>query len=269
MKKNKLFITLLVLFSFELMGAEVNMLGTSSNSFETRLTDDANHLTLVYAAENGEGEYPIVGFRDDEPPCLPQRHGMVENQSAICGGELISQLIELAEDWNWFSTYIDGDPVELIAQLEESLGEYGIQIEQYIDGVTENQFDGSWFGDLDDIGMTTDKMYMIQVSADCTAELTGAPVDPSTVEITLAPNDWTWIGYPCSEEVDILVALSGLEPEVGDQIENFADGISEYQDDGTWFGMETFVPGQGYMYYSNSDEEKTFYFQTGSSKAKH
>jgi hypothetical protein len=33
---------------------------------------------------------------------------------------------------------------------------------------------------------------------------------------------------------------------------------------GTWVGdFDTMVPGRGYMYYSNSSEEKTLTFQTG------
>ena len=46
------------------------------------------------------------------------------------------------------------------------------------------------------------------------------------------------------------------------------DGVAEYLGDGFWYGIETLVPGQGYMYYSVSGEPKTLVFQTGRSKAK-
>jgi hypothetical protein len=174
--------------------------------------------------------------------------------------------IELAEGWNWISTYIEGDPVELLDMLKESLSENGIQIESQYDGLTENIGDGYWWGDLDEVGIMNESMYLIEVAAECTIELEGTAVDPADHEITLYP-EWTWIGFPCTEEVDIVVALSGLEAEEGDMIEG-PDGVAEYLGGGFWYGIETFVPGQGYMYFSNSDESKTLVFQTGRSKAK-
>jgi hypothetical protein len=67
--------------------------------------------------------------------------------------------------------------------------------------------------------------------------------------------------------VDIVIALSGLEAEEGDMIEG-ADGVAEYLGGGFWYGIETLVPGQGYMYYSASGEQKTLIIQRGRSKAK-
>ncbi len=178
----------------------------------------------------------------------------------------VTQTIELFEGWNWISTYIEGEPVELLDMLKESLSENGIQIESQYDGLTENIGDGYWWGDLDGVGIMNENMYLIEVAADCTVELEGPAVDPSDHEITLYP-EWTWIGFPCTEEVDIVVALSGLEAEEGDMIEG-PDGVAEYLGGGFWYGIETLVPGQGYMYYSASDESKTLVFQTGRSKAK-
>ena len=178
----------------------------------------------------------------------------------------VTQTIELFEGWNWISTYIEREPVELLDMLKESLSENGIQIESQYDGLTENIGDGYWWGDLDGVGIMNENMYLIEVAADCTVELEGTAVDPADHEITLYP-EWTWIGFPCTEEVDIVVALSGLEAEEGDMIEG-PDGVAEYLGGGFWYGIETFVPGQGYMYFSNSDESKTLVFQTGRSKAK-
>jgi hypothetical protein len=148
----------------------------------------------------------------------------------------------------------------MIQQLEEGLGDNGMQIESQYDGVTENIGDGYWWGDLDGVGIGNKNMYLIQAAADCEVELQGEYVDPSSQEITLYP-EWTWIGFPSSEEVDIVVALSGLEAEDGDMIEA-QDGVAEYLGDGFWWGIETLVPGEGYMYYSNGAEEKTFVFRT-------
>jgi hypothetical protein len=181
-------------------------------------------------------------------------------------GNVVVQTVALSEGWNWLSTYIEREPVELLDMLKESLSENGIQIESQYDGLTEKIGDGYWWGDLDEVGIMTESMYLIEVAADCTVELEGPAVDPADHEITLYP-EWTWIGFPCTEEVDIVVALSGLEAEEGDMIEG-PDGVAEYLGGGFWYGIETLVPGQGYMYYSASDESKTLVFQTGRSKAK-
>jgi hypothetical protein len=106
-------------------------------------------------------------------------------------------------------------------------------------------------------------MYMIEVVNDCTVELQGTPADPADYEIYIEPEQWTWIGYPCTVEQDIAAALADFEPEEGDQIQ--AGNIMTEFDGEEWFGdFETLVPGQGYMYYSNSDETKILVIQTGS-----
>jgi hypothetical protein len=177
-----------------------------------------------------------------------------------------AQRITLTAGWNWISTYIEGDPVELLDMLKECLSGNGIQIESQSDGLTENIGDGYWWGDLDGVGIMNESMYLIEVASDCTVELYGSIVDPADHEITLYP-EWTWIGFPCSEEVDVVVALCSFEAEEGDMIEG-QNGVAEYLGDGYWWGIETLVPGQGYMYYSASGEPKTLIIQKGRSKAK-
>ena len=167
----------------------------------------------------------------------------------------VTQTVELVEGWNWFSTYIDlGDPVTLLEMLEEGLGENGVEIQSYDDNTEFN--DGEWFGGLDESGITNDKTFMILVSNDCTFELEGPVVDPTTVSITLH-NGWNWIGFPFDHEVEIAVAFADFNAEEGDVIQTSTEQ-TEFDGD-EWFGdIETLIPGVGYMYYSNSTEIKTF-----------
>jgi hypothetical protein len=70
--------------------------------------------------------------------------------------------------------------------------------------------------------------------------------------------------------VDVNVALSGLEAEEGDMIETLygEEGGMIFYLGGTWVGdFDTMIPGRGYMYFSNSEQEKTLVFQTAA-KAK-
>ena len=204
-----------------------------------------------------------VQAQNFEGPCLPSAHGLNGHQSAFCGST-VTQTIELVEGWNWFSTYVElDDPVELLNMLEEGMGDSGIQIENVIDGINMNVGDGYWAGDLDGTGLLNEHMYMIEVSEDITVELQGPATNPESHEITLYPGDFSWIGFPCAEEVDVNVALAGLEAEEGDYIENNELGIIYYY--GEWMGdFDTMIPGRGYMYYSNSTQPKTLIFSTTS-----
>ena len=158
----------------------------------------------------------------------------------------VTQTVELTEGWNWFSTYIElEDPVELLNMLQEGMGDTGIQIENVIDGINMNVGDGYWAGDLDGTGLLNEHMYMIEVSEGITVELQGPATNPESHEITLYPEDFSWIGFPCAEEVDVNVALAGLEAEDGDYIENDELGIVFYYG-GVWIGdFDTMIPGRG------------------------
>ena len=169
----------------------------------------------------------------------------------------VSQTVTLVEGWNWFSTYIDlGDPVALLDMLKEGLGENGVEIQSYDDNT--EYYDGEWFGGLDESGITNDKTFLILVSNDCTFELEGPVVDPTTVSITLH-NGWNWIGFPFDHEVEIAVAFADFDAEEGDVIQTCNDQ-TEFDGD-EWFGdIETLLPGQGVMYFSNSAEPKQLVF---------
>jgi hypothetical protein len=183
----------------------------------------------------------------------------------------VTQTVELVEGWNWFSTYIElEDPIELLEMLEEGLGESGIQIESVVDGVNMNAGD-MWVGDLMSIGLMNEHMYMIEVTEAVTFELQGPATNPEAHPITIYPDDWSWIGYPCAEEVDVNVALADFPAEDGDMIESIDDGMIFYDSEsGIWVGdFDTMIPGRGYMYLYNGSDEQTLVFRTeGEAKAK-
>ena len=172
---------------------------------------------------------------------------------------LPTQTFELTAGWNWISTYIDMNEVDGLRMLEEKLGDYGVSIATF-DDAADYFGDGFWLG-LEDYMWTNGEMIMVEVNEDCTVTLEGPVVDPTTVEITINPGEWTWIGFPIATEMDINEALSNFEPEFLDVFANSSD-ITEYM--GEWFGdFDTLIPGQGYMYYSNKDYEDTLIYNTG------
>ena len=170
-----------------------------------------------------------------------------------------TQTIELKAGWNWVSFYVEkDDPVDLLVELEEALGD---KAEMISSSEISTEYDGEeWFGDLDFEGLTNEQMYMILVNEDCTVQLQGIPANPADHVITIKPG-WNWIGYPSSEEVDVMEALADFEAVEEDALAS-PDGITEF-DGEEWFGdFDAMIPGQGYMYLSNSDEEKELEFQT-------
>ena len=175
----------------------------------------------------------------------------------------VVQTIELTAGYNWVSFYVEtGDPVELLDMLKTSLGDNGLSIEANGLGTI---YDGvEWFGDLDYEGIYNEQMYLIEVNDDCTVELQGTPADPANYEFYIQPG-YNWVGFPSSVEVSVVDALADFEAEEEDMIEG-PDGVLYYW--GEWQGeFETFVPGHGYFYYSNSTTPKTLVFQLGT-KAK-
>jgi hypothetical protein len=172
----------------------------------------------------------------------------------------VTQTLELTEGWNWISSYIEmDDPVDLLLMLEEGLNGNGTVIKNA--DYTTSYEDEEWFGDLDDEGIMNEQMYKVYVIADCEVELQGMPADPANHTITIV-HGWNWIGFPCSETVSIEDALADFEAEEGDILKT-SESTTNFED-GEWFGdIEEMVPGQGYMYYSNSEEEKELTFLTG------
>ena len=206
-----------------------------------------------------------VSATPDNPEIMIPVHALLGNQDAATLISTLTQTITLSEGWNWVSLYITADsPVALLDMLKEGLGDNALQIQASNGGVTE--FDGEdWFGDLDDEGISNEQAYWIETSAACTVELTGVPAVVDEYEITINPG-WNWIGFPSAEPIDVADALANFDAEETDQIQ-CNDATSTEFDGEEWFGdLETFTPGQGYKYYSASDETKILVFTTAAKK---
>lgn len=171
-----------------------------------------------------------------------------------------NQTNELAEGWNWFSTYIEMDGVNGLDMLKESLNGNGLQIKSRVDGYVEYE-DNEWDGTLD--GITNEQMYMIQVNAACSVNLKGKTARPGEHPITVN-SGWNWIGFPNEQELNIGDALSDFTAEPDDQIKAF-NGYAEFDGD-EWSGsLETLKPGQGFMLYSNNTETNSLIYHVGRS----
>jgi hypothetical protein len=193
----------------------------------------------------------------------PYVFNLEEDRDLVANFETFhEQTIELSEGWNWISLYVElGDPVEALQMLEAALGDNAVSINAS-EIYTEYFGQGFWIGDLDEVGITNEQMYMVEVVNDCEIELEGLVANPADHTITIYPG-WNWIGFPCGQELNLEDALADFEAEEGDQLTE-AELYTEYGF-GMWIGdVATLVPGQGYMYYSNSTQPKTLIFPSTS-----
>ena len=215
---------------------------------------------------NTQGKQAIRVYRDGANcnPYNPFVYGgalySVKNQIvlSVTPASSVAQTITLSPGWNWFSTYLSGEPTELLQMLENSLGGNGIVIKS--NAVSTDYYeDYGWYGDLDDEGLKSSQMYMVKTNAACTVELEGVPANPAEVGITIR-HGWNWIGFPCAEAMSVAEALSGFQAEDGDILKSSGASTDYYEGFG-WYGeLETMEPGEGFMYYSNSQTTKTIYF---------
>ena len=104
-------------------------------------------------------------------------------------------------------------------------------------------------------------MYKLNAVKAFEESFVGEPVNPGSVNISLAANSWTWIGYPVQATNSLAAAFASAEPLEGDMVKN-QSSFSVYTGS-EWLGTLTAMqPGDGYAYLSNATKEKTFNFPT-------
>ena len=86
-------------------------------------------------------------------------------------------------------------------------------------------------------------------------------VKAQDITITLEPG-CTWFSYPKADTMSISSALGDFVPMNGDVIKS-QDGSTNYIN-GNWRGFQQFIPGRGYMYYSNRTENAEIVFTQAS-----
>ena len=182
--------------------------------------------------------------------------------------QTVTQTLELVGGWNWFSTYIEIDPVELIEMLEEQLGEDAIQIKSQTQATAWDEDEEEWSGRLQNTGLTSDKTYMIQMveGASVTVTLVGPASTPDSYTIAINKG-WNWIGFPSAEPMDVNEALAGFNAIDGDELKTRTQATAWDEDEEEWSGrLNTLIPGQGFLFKSASNEVRYLNYNTGSKR---
>jgi len=177
-----------------------------------------------------------------------------------------TQTTQLYSGWNWWSTYIEMDGFNGLEYLENTVGDLGICIKSQVCAVV-NYFPAAgesfWFGD--DIVIDNENCYMIDVTDDCLVQLDGDKANPADHPIRIKPN-WSWIGYIDNVTQSANTAMSDFEPIQEDVIKSKDDAATYWAGYG-WYPAINLVPGQGYKYFSNSNEDRYLVYNNASSKS--
>ena len=163
----------------------------------------------------------------------------------------------LSAGWNWFSTNLEITLDDLKTALMAALPGTDITIKSRTQNTAYNPGTNQWRGTLTSFDVT--QMYMINVSSDCEMTLVGMSINPAEHPVTIS-NGSNWIAFPFSENMAISDAFAGFAVN-GDKVKS-RNNNTQYIGN-SWRGqLNTLVPGQGYMYISNTQESRTFTFPT-------
>ena len=166
---------------------------------------------------------------------------------------VVEETFTFSADWNWWSPNVDID----LTALETAFGSYGMNISSQ-DGksATYNATLG-WGGNLHSIEVG--KMYKVQTTEACSIQVQGSIVDPTDYPVTLYP-DINWVGFIGTEEMTLDEAFSNLTPSNLDYIRT-KSGVSTYYEGRGWRGsVKKLTPGEGFIYKSMSNTNKTFVY---------
>ena len=234
--------------------------GTNSNNVFTIVDGGViDEEEQAYYLFNSSTERYIGIYNRSDWRCYTSVNNNIKNQSFAFykkATSTVTQSSELAQGYNWWSTYIEQEGVNGLEMLENSLGGNGVAIRSQASGYTDYYGeDYGWWGSLTSIN--NESSYRVVASTPCTVTMTGTEAVPSQHPITLN-HGWTWMGYVPSTAMDVNTAMAGMGASDGDMLKS-QQGYADYYPNYGWYGsLNTIEPGMGLMYYSASGETVTF-----------
>ena len=209
-------------------------------------------LTIAMMVALSMAAITRVQAQESEAPCLPQAHGLLGDQSAMCSS---TQTLELSSGWNWVSFNVEVTMDNVKAAVVAANPGAAPVIKSKGNG--QSSYNGAvWVGALKTIDLS--QMYEIKVANACTVTLEGIPVNPADHPATIK-NGVNWIAYPLDETMSVATAFAGF-PATGDNVKS-KDGGQATWNGVMWLGaLKNLVPGTGYLYISKASGDKTLTF---------
>ena len=170
---------------------------------------------------------------------------------------LTTDVRELKQGWNWYSTNLNINGTEGLDDLKEALGDNAQIIKSMTEFTLYYEEQGVWDGSLDMFDNKT--FYMINMSNPINIELRGFLTDMAQYEIIIKKG-WNWINYSNNEEISIDDTDFGFTPADGDVIKSQTKFAKYYEGYGWDGSLEILQTGDAYMYFSNDDNDKIMFF---------
>ena len=223
--------------------------------------DHAPYMSCsVYSTEENQALYAYSAATNYNPLAPPTTSEYNSNVLSVKNHILLGiesgeeeQTLNLSEGWNWFSTNVEITLGDLQNALETALPGATITIKSKTAYTTYNG--STWRGVLKTLDVS--QMYKIYVGAGCEITLTGGRVNVAEHPVVIH-NGANWIGFPLSETMSLSNAFAGFAVS-GDMVR--CKTTSSTYNGSVWRGtLNTLVPGQGYIYKSNVQDDRTFTF---------
>lgn len=154
--------------------------------------------------------------------------------------------LALEEGWNWVSHSMESNVAPSDLSTDSNVNRI---LSQNHETVNDPVF--GFIGTLTEL--TPTESYKVEAStAKAPVRLTDVAWNPATpIDVKAG---WNWIGYPVSQTMTVAEALEPTETESLDYIVG-RNGFAQY-DGENWIGtLATLVPGEGYMFQSQSDKK--------------
>ena len=173
----------------------------------------------------------------------------------------VTQTIELAAGSNWVSFNVDITLDDLKAALVAVSPEATIKISGQSTSTTYVPRTHRWNGSLQwDLA----QMYKIRVADACEISLEGMPINPADHPVTIVKGT-NYIGFPLTENMSLTDAFAGFAVN-GDKILSKTSSATYNRNRWQGQGLTNLEPGNGYIYKSNSTEDRPFVFPTNAKK---
>ena len=201
----------------------------------------------VFGADQSGHRYtqPVFGATEPHHFTVGENPGIVE------------ETFTFSSDWNWWSPNVD----ITLSDLETAFGSYCMNISAQDGKNATYNANLGWGGNLHSIEVGA--MYKVQTTEACSIQVQGMIVDPADYPITLYPGI-NWIGFIGTEEMDLDEAFSNITPTHLDYIRT-KSGVATYYEGRGWKGSaKKLKPGEGFIYQSMSDTNKTFVYPSSS-----
>ncbi len=205
----------------------------------------------IYDASTGT-TYPLSNVSETITFVPDGFVGNIMNPVIWENNEKVMQVMPLNEEYNWVSLNISPND-DILSQLFKPVNSQLNSL--LLDGQTCYDKNGGWSNDC---SVKPGQMMKVDMSQAADLNIVGASIDPAKYPITINHGS-NWVGVPSTKYMTVDEAFAGLNPGEFDIVKN-QTSFSQFVN-GRWFGNLTVVePGKGYIYFSQSDETKTFTF---------